>query len=131
MTIGKRRVDTGRGVRVYKTVQENSHVVEQALQQDHLQIEHVPFDQPVDRNNIPAVRYERDPVVIPVMEEVLVVQKRLRLKEEIRITRSSRVVISQETVILRSESVAAERLDKNSAHDGTNAAANATGGAKV
>jgi stress response protein YsnF len=49
--------------------------------------------------------------VVPVLEEVLVVQKQLRLKEEVRITRHRREAHAPQTIVLRSEEVEVERFD--------------------
>ncbi|MCM0044674.1 MAG: DUF2382 domain-containing protein, partial [Burkholderiaceae bacterium] len=51
-------------------------------------------------------------LVVPVLEEVLVVEKRLRLKEEIRITARATVRHATEQVVLRSEQVSIERFDE-------------------
>lgn len=52
---------------------------------DDLLIERVAIDRPIA--SAPAPRHEGNTIVIPVVEEVLVTEKRLMLKEEIRITR--------------------------------------------
>src|SRR3982751_2082323 len=62
-------------------------------------------DGPVD------VRYEGDTTVIPVLEEVLVVEKRLILREEIHITRSTEEVHKPQRVVLRREDVSVERME--------------------
>ena len=113
MAVGKRLVDTGRGVRVHKTVIETPHVVEQSLQEDQLHIEHVTQDTWIDPDHLPVARQEGDTLIIPVIEEVLVVRTRLRLKEEVRITRTSRPVIGKETVFLKTQQVQVERFDEN------------------
>jgi len=48
-------------------------------------------------------RYEGDTMIIPILEEVLVVEKRLLLREEIRITRRQSVVRDPQEYILRRE----------------------------
>jgi uncharacterized protein (TIGR02271 family) len=110
--VGKRTVDTGRGVRVRKTVTQSEEAVDQSLLRDELQVEHVPVGAIVADTDVPQTRYEGDTLVVPVLEEVLVVQKQLRLKEEVRITRHRREVHAQETVSLRAEQVAVERFDE-------------------
>ena len=114
MQIGTRLVDTGRGMRIHKTVAETPHVIEQPLMQDDFTVEHVLHDQVIENAEIPKARYEGQTLVIPVMEEVLVVQKQLRMKEEIRITRVQRQVSTTQTVILKSEQVQVERFDDRS-----------------
>lgn len=52
---------------------------------DDVLIERVAIDRPIA--SAPAPRHEGNTIVIPVVEEVLVTEKRLMLKEEIRITR--------------------------------------------
>jgi hypothetical protein len=47
-----------------------------------------------------------------VLEEVLVVQKQLLLKEEVRITRLRRPVHAPQSVTLKSEQVTEERFDE-------------------
>jgi stress response protein YsnF len=111
MTVGTRLVDTGRGVRVHKHVVETPHVIEQALLQDALAIEHVAIGRLLADDELPQVRQEGDVLIVPVIEEVLVLQTRRSLKEEVRIVRSSRLVQQQQTVLLKSEQVVVERFD--------------------
>jgi uncharacterized protein (TIGR02271 family) len=110
--IGKRVADTGRGVRIHKTVLEQEHVVDEPLLHDELAVEHVPVGALVSHSDPPRMRYEGDTLVVPVLEEVLVVQKQLRLKEEVRITRHRREAHAPQTVTLRSEQVVVERFDE-------------------
>jgi stress response protein YsnF len=82
------------------------------LLRDQLAVEHVPVGRVVAESDMPQMRYEGDTLVVPVFEEVLVVQKQLLLKEEVRITRHRTEVRIPETVLLRSEQVTAERFDE-------------------
>lgn len=111
LQVDKRTVETGKGVRIHKTVQEQEQIVDQPLLQDELVVEHVPVGTMVDAGQQPTMRHEGDTLVVPVFEEVLVVEKRLRLKEEVRITRRSREVHTQQRVALKSEQIAIERFD--------------------
>jgi stress response protein YsnF len=54
-------------------------------------------------------RTEGETTIIPVMEEVLVVEKRLRLKEELHVTRRRTEHRDPQRVTLRSERVEVER----------------------
>src|SRR5665811_418575 len=47
-------------------------------------MERVAMDQMVEQ--VPEARYEGDVLIVPVIEEVIVVEKRLKLVEEVRIT---------------------------------------------
>jgi uncharacterized protein (TIGR02271 family) len=119
LRVGKRIADTGRGVRIHKTVSEHEHIVDETLLHDELEVEHVPVDAIVAGSEPPRIRYEGDTLVVPMLEEVLVVQKQLRLKEEVRITRHRREAHAPQTVSLRSEQVAVERFDEGSHHGGS------------
>jgi hypothetical protein len=63
----------------------HNFTVNESLLEEAVNVERVPvnrfIEQPVE------TRQEGDVTIVPVMEEVLVVQRRLMLKEEIRITR--------------------------------------------
>lgn len=104
--ITKREIETGR-VRIRKTVQSDEQVVDVPLLRDQVHVERVPvgryLEQPLE------ARYEGDTLVIPVMEEVLVVQKRLRLREEIRVTTVRERVRYQESVTLQREQLTIAR----------------------
>jgi hypothetical protein len=60
-------------------------LVEEPSIQEEVQIERVPGNQLVDEPV--AVRCEGDTMIIPVIEEVVVVETRLQLKEEVRVTK--------------------------------------------
>lgn len=110
--VGRRVIDTGRGVRVHKTVSEREQVLDQPLLRDELEVAHVPVGRMIDDADAPQARYEGDTLVVPVLEEVLVVQKRLLLKEEVRITRHRRPASKPQSVRLRAEQVTVERFDE-------------------
>ena len=57
----------------------------------------------------PAIRQEGDTIIIPILEEIMVVEKRLLLKEEIHIRRQEIVQHIRQPVRLRSEEVSLER----------------------
>lgn len=118
----KRAVDTGRGVRVHRHTSERSEVVDQPLRRDELAVTRVPVNKAVDRNAVPAARQEGDTLIVPVFEEVLVVDKQLRLKEEIHITRHQTEVRAPQTVTLKTEQVTVEHFDENAQPRGTPAA---------
>jgi stress response protein YsnF len=114
--VEKRIVDTGRGVRVHKTVAEHPCQIDESLLRDDVEVSHVPVDRIVPLDQAPATRYEGDTLVVPVLEEVLVVERRLRIKEELHITRIRREERHVESVLLKSEQVRVERFDE---HDDT------------
>lgn len=112
LEVGKQRVDTGKGVRVRKTVSEHEQVVDLSLLHDEITIEHVPMDCIVTEAEAPGVRQEGATMIVPVYEEILVVQKQLRLKEEIRITCHQREGHAAQTVHLKTETATLERFDE-------------------
>ena len=59
---------------------------------------------------LPATRDEGDTLIIPVFEEVLVIERRIRLKEELHIHRKREIVHEPQQVLLRREEVTVERL---------------------
>jgi uncharacterized protein (TIGR02271 family) len=106
-------VESGR-VQLSRTVHEREEAIDLTLQHEEVQVERVPLNQYVpDEAPAPAVRYEGDTLIVPVVREVLV--KRLLLVEELRVTKHQ--VQTQETqhVTLRHEQVEVSRL----APDGT------------
>ncbi len=111
LRVGRRTVETGRGVRLHKTVAEEHVRIDETLAHEELEIERVPIDAWVE-GDLPKRRYEDETLVIPVLEEVLVVQKRVRLTEEIRITATARQQPASERVVLRREQISVERFDE-------------------
>ncbi|MGN6390579.1 MAG: YsnF/AvaK domain-containing protein [Burkholderiaceae bacterium] len=110
--IARRTVDAGSGVRLHKTVSMRNETVDLPLMRDELSVERVPVGRIVPRDDPPAARQEGDTWIVPVLEEVLVVERQLRLKEEVRITRQRREIRAPQTVALRTEEVAVERFDE-------------------
>ncbi len=126
LQVGKRVVDTGRGVRVHKTVTEREQRVDVPLLHDELQIDRVAIGQIVNTPDPPAAHYDGDTLVVPIVEEVLVVQKQLLLKEEVRITKKQREEHAPQTVVLKSEQVTIERFDEQTSSPGRNKASDSS-----
>ena len=100
VNVSKQQVETGR-LRVRVSVGEREEQVPVELAHDEVEVRRVPRNQPLAA--LPSVRIEGNVTVIPVVEEVVVVEKRLVLVEEIHVRR--KVVTSTEHVpiMLRSE----------------------------
>ena len=107
--VEKRRVESG-GVRVQKIVREHQEVVEEPILRESVEVERVAMNQFVPEGTSVEIRQEGDVLVIPVLEEVIVLQKRLMLKEEIRITKRSQQIIEPQAVTLRREEIVIEQL---------------------
>jgi stress response protein YsnF len=117
--IGTRTVDTGRGIRIDKMVTEQPFDIDQLLLHEEISVNHVPVDKVVALEDAPKARYEGDTYIVPVMEEVLVVEKRMRIKEEIHISKTYREERHRETVGLKSETVSVRRFDETLDSPGT------------
>jgi uncharacterized protein (TIGR02271 family) len=106
LSVAKRQVESGR-VRVHVTVEERQEIVTEQLLHDDLEIERVPRN--VRVSEVPHVRLEGNTTIVPVVEEVLVVEKALMLVEEIHICRRSIAEEAQIPVSLRSERAKIQR----------------------
>ena len=94
-------------VRATRTTRSRSHVVEEDLARESVVVEWVAIDRIVDA--VPPVRQEGDVTIVPVVEEVVVVERRLVLKEEVHLRRVRTTERHTETVALREQDVAVTR----------------------
>jgi len=104
--IEKRLVSTGK-VRIrthVETVEEN---VQGDLETEEVEVTRVPVDRVV--TEAPQVRTEGEVTIVPVLEEVLFVEKRLVLKEELHIRRHVTTETVDVPVTLRRERASVER----------------------
>lgn len=107
LAVQKREVETRR-VRITKIVREREEIVDEPLLKEEVEVERVVINRVV--NEPVPVRYEGDTMIVSVLEEMLVVEKRLVLKEEWRITRRQSEFHQSQQVTLRSEEVTVERV---------------------
>lgn len=122
--IQKRVAETGKGIRLHKTIAEREEQIAMPVLRENCDIQTVAINQLLDEGITPAPRVEGNTTIIPVVEEVLVVQKRLRLKEEIRITRRVEEETVTHTVTLKSEKVSLEYFDEKNESSSDNAMSN-------
>lgn len=106
--IRKQLVETDR-VSVNVTPRVDVRDVPLDTMREELHVERVAINRYVDQP--PATRQEGNVTVIPVLEEVLVVEKRLLLKEEVRITKRQHVETERRRVELRRDKVEIVRGD--------------------
>lgn len=108
LRVGTQRVETGKVV-VHTSVREREELVDEPLVRELVDVERRPvnrfIDGPVD------VREEGDAIIVPLIEEVLVVEKRLLLREELHITRRREAVRMPQRFTLRSEEARVDRID--------------------
>ena len=116
LKVGRESVETGR-VRVTKLVREDKTAVDEPVFTEEVVVERVPVGRFVE--SAPAPRQEGDTTIYPVLEEVLVVERRLRLKEEVRISKRVTQTRDRQTVTLRSEDVKIDRIPPQTGRAGT------------
>jgi uncharacterized protein (TIGR02271 family) len=102
----KREVETGR-VRVRTRVDEREEIVRAELARDRVEVERVAMNQEIA--SIPAVRQEGEVTIVPVVEERLVVQKKLFLVEEVRLRRTRSIEEHAQPVRLATQRAEIER----------------------
>lgn len=100
---------TGRALRVRVAVEDETRRVALSDQVEDVSVERVPVNRFVEARTPP--REEGDVLVVPVYETVEVVEQRLLLREEVRITRRRRTVTREEEVVVRREVPVVERRD--------------------
>ena len=108
-----RRIVTGQTVRVSTATRWREQLVDELLARETVDVERVPIGRVV--NAIPDVRQEGDVTIVPVMEEVLVLERRLVLKEEVRIRRVRTTEQHRETVQLRQQVATVTRAEAGAA----------------
>lgn len=118
LNVDTRPMETGR-VRLRKIVREQEELVDPPLWREEVVVERVSVNRVVEGTT--PVRSEGDTLIIPLFEEVLVVEKRLLLKEEVHVTRRRVETHAPQRVPLRHEEVIVERVG----HEGHQAPAGA------
>ena len=107
IAVAKQTVETGR-VQVARITHEREQLIDELLSRQTAEIERVPIGQHVD--TMPAVREEGDTIVIPIVEELLVIERRLFLKEEVHVKRVISTKRHHESVVLRHHEAIVTRL---------------------
>ena len=103
----KRKKVTG-AVRVRTVVRKDEETIDEPVHNEEIAVERVPVDRWVEAA-VP-VRQEGDTTIISLMEEVVVVTKRLRVVEEVRLTKRPSTRNVSKRVTLRREEAVVERL---------------------
>jgi uncharacterized protein (TIGR02271 family) len=108
LDIRKRAVQTG-GIRVHRRVLEHEEEIDMPLLREDVQVRRVLLDREVE-GPLP-IRKEGETIVIPVVEEILVISRRYRLKEEVYVTKTSREERRQERVTVRRQEADIQEFD--------------------
>jgi uncharacterized protein (TIGR02271 family) len=102
-------------VHVATRVETREQTVDEPLLLEEVTVERTPIDKEI-HGEIPKVHEQNGTLVIPVIEEVLVVAKQLRLKEEIRVIRHKRSVHEPQQFQVRRQIVEVQRVGEETAH---------------
>jgi len=108
LNVGVRQVETGK-VQISKKVVSQEVSQDVPVTQEEVEVERIPMNQYVEA--APVVRYEGDTTIISVIKEVLVVEKRLMLVEEVRITKKHLTTTTTVKESLRKEQIEINRTD--------------------
>jgi uncharacterized protein (TIGR02271 family) len=104
--VEKRTKVRGR-VKIRQTVREREETVDVPLLKEEVEVQRVPIGKAV--RAAPSTRYEGDVMVIPRVEEVVRIEKRLVLVEELRIKKRRVETRESKKVKLRRQEVRVER----------------------
>lgn len=114
LDVSVKRVPTST-VKVHVRTEASDELVDLPTTTEHVEVERVAINQLVDQ--VPPTRQEGPTLIIPVIEEVLVVEKRLRLREEIRITTKNQITNQPQHHKLRKQKADIERVSEQTASD--------------
>lgn len=109
--IDKKVVESGK-VFIHKKVHETDEEISVPISHEAVTIKKVPVNKYVDV--APSVRNEGNTTIIPVIKEVLVVEKKLLLVEEVHVIKDIIEENEQHTIPLRKEEIEVERYKRES-----------------
>jgi stress response protein YsnF len=112
--VAKDTRETGR-VHVSTQTHAREALIAEDLARERVEIETIPVGLRITA--VPSVRQEGDTTIVPIVEEILVVERHLLLKEEIRITRVRTIERHQETVLLRHQEAVVTRNQSDTAEN--------------
>ena len=108
ISVSRRQV-AGDTVQVSTVTREEERLVDEQLTHERIEVERVPIGRPVDA--APPVREEGDTTIMSVVEEIVVVERRLILKEEVHIRRVRVSERHRETVMVRKQDATVTRTE--------------------
>lgn len=110
LRIERREVVTGR-VRVRVSTETEERLVSQDLTSEEVDVERVPVGTYLEPGApVPQVMTENDVTIVPIVEEVLVVEKRLLVREELHIRRRITTEHIETPVTLRRQKAEVEHV---------------------
>jgi stress response protein YsnF len=97
------------GVRVVKHTVSQEHFIEQELRQNHVEVKRIKVHRVVDGPQPPV--QSGNTTIIPVVEEVLRIERQWVVTEEIHLIRTEETSMFQDKVIVNREEATVERYD--------------------
>jgi uncharacterized protein (TIGR02271 family) len=107
LSVEKETVENGR-LRVSKQTRTREAFIDESLRSEHAEIETIPVGRQIFE--MPSIRHEGDTTIIPIVEEVLHTERRLILREEIKITRRQKTEQFHDSVTLRYQEAVITRV---------------------
>jgi stress response protein YsnF len=111
VSVSRREVEKA-NVRIALITGTREQLVDEELTHVRVEIERVPIGRTIEV--VPPISQDGDTAIIPVVEEIVVVERRLVLKEEIRIRRVGTKEQHQETIVLRQQEALITREEADS-----------------
>ena len=111
LTVTKETVETGR-LRVSKQTHTREVAIDEDLVRETAEIETISVGRQIFE--MPSVRHEGETIIVPIVEQVLHTERRLILKEEIRITRRKSTEQFHDRVTLRYQEAVVTRVQSES-----------------
>ena len=111
VSVSQRYVEKAK-VQIALVTGRREQLIDEELTRVRVEVERVPIGRAIEV--VPPISHEGDITIIPVVEEIVVVERRLVLKEKIRIRRVSTKEQHQETVVLREQEAVITREEADS-----------------
>lgn len=119
LVVGIHQSVTGR-VRISTTTDTIDRIVRQELETTRAEVVRVPIDRTLEvGESPPAPRVEGAVTIIPIFEEILVMETRLHLKEEVHVTTYATLEEIEVPVALRRQQAIVEQVAEESPQDHT------------
>lgn len=99
------------GVRVVKRTIGQEHLVEAELRKDHVEVKRFKTNRIVDGPQAPT--QVGNTTIIPIVEEVIRIEKQWVVTEEVHLTRTETTELFQDKVVLNREEATVERFDQS------------------
>ena len=110
-SVSRREIKTA-NIQIALVTGTRQQLIDEELTRVRVEVERVPIGRTIEV--APPISHEGDITIIPVVEEIVVVERRLVLKEELRIRRVSTKERHQETLVLREQEAVITRAEADS-----------------